>query len=321
MSAQVLELVSPVFLVILTGFIMSRVFPIFKPDAADILIRFSFYVAVPALLIYSLTKTPIERIFHVRYLAIYGGTTLFAFVLMLLVSRFLTHRNLAQSTIIGALCSLTNMGFIGLPLTLALLGQSAVAPATMAILALVIFFYPLTIILINFDNGNDVKLATRLLQVSKEIITNPIILPAIVGTILSIFAISPPKFIDSYFAILQNALTPCALFAIGLSIEFDKIKDNIVGISFITLIKLIALPAFALLLCNFFEIQPLYTVMTVIAVAVPPAKSVFVIANKYGLLPKEAAATISFATMLSMGTLFAWIFILAHLYPSLFFIK
>lgn len=318
MPLEIINLVAPVFLVIITGFLLGRFFHLFKPEAGDILIKFAFYVTVPALLLLVLTTTPIKNILNWNYILVYGGGTLVFFMLITLIAKTFFGKSFAESTIIGSLSSLTNMGFIGLPLTLALFGHRAVAPATLAILLLVIVFYPLMIIFIELSNASTGSTLTKFKKIFLSISTNPIILPAFIGLALSSMNIQFPTLLQNYFKIFENALTPCALFAIGMGIEIDKIKGYFKDLFVLTLIKLIVMPALIFLLAKSLGMSPFYIVLVVIAVAIPPAKSTYVIASQYNVIKDESAATISFATLASIVTLFAWLLFFAKLYPSLF---
>ena len=64
-----------------------------------------------------------------------------------------------------------------------------------------------------------------------------------------------PALLDEY-SVLAGALTPCALFAIGLGLHLDGLRDSAAAAVTLALLKLIALPAVVLALALALGIRP-----------------------------------------------------------------
>ena len=62
-------------------------------------------------------------------------------------------------------------------------------------------------------------------------------------------------------------------------------------------------------------LKPLYLIAAVVCAAVSTAKTVYVLSGEYRCEEPTVAATISLTTLCSIGTLMAWIYVLARLFP------
>jgi malonate transporter len=60
-------------------------------------------------------------------------------------------------------------------------------------------------------------------------------------------------------------------------------------------------------------LNPLYTIAAVICAAVPTAKTTFILAGEYKVEEPLVAATVSITTVLSVATLFGWLYALRTL--------
>jgi len=120
-----------------------------------------------------------------------------------------------------------------------------------------------------------------------------------------------PAPLAAYMNILAAALTPCALFAIGLSLSVDEIRSNFTASIVLAVVKLLIMPLIVYGFCVATGLNPLYTVAAVICAAVPTAKTVYILAGEYKVEQSLVAATVSITTLLSVATLMGWLYALA----------
>jgi predicted permease len=113
--------------------------------------------------------------------------------------------------------------------------------------------------------------------------------------------------------ILAAALTPCALFAIGLGLSLEGIASNLGGSLLLAVVKLVIMPLTVYGLCIALGLNPLYTIAAVICAAVPTAKTAYILAGAYKVEEAMVASTVSITTLLSVGTLLAWLTALSRL--------
>jgi malonate transporter len=117
----------------------------------------------------------------------------------------------------------------------------------------------------------------------------------------------------AYMNIFAGALTPCALFAIGLGLSVDGVRSNLAASAALAAVKLVIMPLVVYGLCVASGLNPLYTVAAVVCAAVPTAKTVYILAGEYKVEEPLVAATVSMTTLLSVVTLLGWLYALSGL--------
>src|SRR6202521_2117167 len=124
---RIADLILPVFAVIVTGWIVGYTGYISRA-LSDALIHFAYNIAMPALLIVTIAQEPARSLLAWRFLIAFGGGSLLCFVLVFVVARAVGRPGLAGSAVQGWAASMTNTGFVGLPILQATYGARAVLP-------------------------------------------------------------------------------------------------------------------------------------------------------------------------------------------------
>ena len=120
-----------------------------------------------------------------------------------------------------------------------------------------------------------------------------------------------PASIVAYLNIFAGALTPCALFAIGLGLSVKEVRLNLTPCAVLTIVKLVIMPSVVYGLSVVLGLNPLYTIAAVVCAAVPTAKTVYILAGEYKVEEPLVAATVSITTLLSVVTLLGWLYALS----------
>jgi malonate transporter len=304
---NVAGLVLPVFAIIVTGWLAGRLGYI--PRAlADGLVHFAYNVAMPALLVVTIAQEPARNLLEWRFLLAFGGGSMLCFALVFVAVRIAFGLSLARSTILGMTSAMTNTGFVALPVLHSIYGQPAVLPAAIATVFVAAVMFPVTVILLEAEaHGGDGKPA-RPATLARQIVLNPMVLATLVGLAWSIAGWRIPAPIAAYLNILAAALTPCALFAIGLGLTLDELRAKLNVAMALTVVKLVLMPLIVYGLCVALGLDRLNTIAAVICAAVPTAKTVYILAGSYKVEEELVAATVSITTLLSVVTLMAWIY-------------
>ena len=313
---EVLSLILPIFALLVTGFIFAQL-NILPEHTAEVLIQFAFHVAVPALLIGVIAQEDAEKLLNLPYIAALGGGIAAMYLAILLGALYVWKQNLGPATMLTLTSVASNSGFVALPILHATLGHKGVLPAAIAnIIVVTVFLF--TVPLLERAHAQEAGERESIIAALQRIALNPVILGTLIGIAWAMTGLGLPKVVSAYFNLLAGALTPCALFAIGMSIRLDALRERGAMIIFSSLVKLVALPVLVLLLCHLFELDPLYTIAAVVCAAVPTAKTTFMLASQYGQPEEPVADTISVTTLASTLTLILWLLLLAHLYPAPF---
>jgi malonate transporter and related proteins len=305
---QTANLVLPVFAVIVTGWLAGALGYISR-SLADGLVHFAYNVAMPALLFVTIAQEPARKLLEWRFLLAFGGGSALCFALVYLAVRIGWRRDLASSTMFGMTAAMTNTGFVALPVLQAIYGQPAVLPAAIATLFVAVVMFPATVILLEIDGRGPRGPSADAAALAKQIVLNPMVLSTLVGLAWSVAGLPLPAPVTAYMNIIAGALTPCALFAIGLGLSVEAVRSNLAASAALAVVKLVAMPLLVYGLCVACGLNPLYT----IAAVMPTAKTVYILAGEYKVEEPLVASTVSMTTLFSVVTLLGWLYALSGL--------
>ena len=308
---QVADLVLPVFAIIVTGWLAGWLGYISR-SLADGLVHFAYNVAMPALLFVTIAQEPARNLLEWRFLLAFGGGSILCFVLVLMAVRIGWGRDLRSGTMFGMSAAMTNTGFVALPILHAIYGQPAVLPAAIATLFVAAVMFPVNGVLLEIGSGRHGSSASATL-LAKQIVLNPMVLSTALGLMWTIAGLPLPAPMVAYLNIFAGALTPCALFAIGLGLSVDGLRSNLAASAVLAAVKLVIMPLVVYGLCVAVGLNPLYTIAAVVCGAVPTAKTVYILAGEYKVEEPLVAATVSMTTLLSVVTLLGWLYALSGL--------
>jgi malonate transporter and related proteins len=303
---EVVDLVLPVFAVIVTGWLAGQLGYIAR-SLADGLVHFAYNVAMPALLFVTVAQEPARHLLEWRFLLAFGGGSILCFALVLMAVRVGCGRDLRSGTMFGMSAAMTNTGFVALPILHAVYGKPAVLPAAIATLFVAAVMFPLNVILLEIGPGRHGSSVSASLLL-KQIVLNPMVLSTTIGLMWTIAGLPLPAPLVAYMNIFAGALTPCALFAIGLGLSVDGLRSNLAASAVLAAVKLVIMPFIVYGLCVVLGLNPLYTVAAVVCGAVPTAKTVYILAGEYKVEKPLVAATVSMTTLLSVVTLLGWLY-------------
>jgi len=311
-SVRIADLILPVFAVIVTGWIVGYTGYLSRA-LSDALIHFAYNIAMPALLIVTIAQEPGHSLINWRFLVAFGGGSLLCFILVFGIMSIQVPRSLASRTMYGMAASMTNTGFVALPVLQAIYGPRAVLPAAIATVFVAVVMFPAAVILLELGQRNAHGSPTAPMVTVRHVVANPMVISTLIGMLLSVLDLRMPGPVTAYFGILADALTPCALFAIGLGLSIDGLRANIGRASLLSLVKLIIMPLIVYGLSMCLGLDPLYTIAAVICAAVPTAKTVYILAGEYRCEEMMVASTVSMTTLASVISLVVWLYGLSGL--------
>jgi malonate transporter and related proteins len=309
---RIADLILPVFAVILTGWIVGYTGYLSR-SLSDALIHFSYNIAMPALLIVTIAQEPAHSLINWRFLVAFGGGSLLCFILVFGIMSIQVSRGLPSRTMHGMAASMTNTGFVALPVLQAVYGPRAVLPAAIATVFVAVVMFPVAVILLELGQRDAHGSRTAPMVTVKHVVLNPLVISTLIGTLWSVLGLRIPGPVTAYFGILADALTPCALFAIGLGLSIDGLRANFGQASMLSVVKLVIMPLIVYGLSVSLGLDPLYTIAAVVCAAVPTAKTVYILAGEYHCEEMMVASTVSMTTLASVISLVLWLYALSGL--------
>ncbi|PRY05077.1 AEC family transporter [Paraburkholderia sp. BL25I1N1] len=297
----------PIFAIILTGWVAGASGYMPRALAAP-LMRFAYYVAMPALVFLTIADESLHSLLDWRFLAAFGGGSMICFVAVMMFVRTAWSAGVAKSGMLAAAVSMTNTGFVALPILKSLFGQPGVLAAAIATVFVGAVMFPILVLLLEigrYDTSGNIRTAALLRQIA----TNPVILATIFGLLASILGLKLYGPAVSFLTILGEALTPCALFAIGLDLTIAELRERLGLYALLTALKLAIMPLVVYGLCLAAGLDRTATIAAVVCAAVPTAKSAYVLAVEYDVEKNVVGAVISMSTLFSVLTLLAWLYV------------
>lgn len=289
----------PFFALIALGYFAGRT-RFFTEEATAYLTKFVFYFALSAMLFNFAANLSLAEIFDPGFvwaylwgcLIVYLIATAFAFWRGLSVSEAAVE---AQVAIIG------NVGFLGIPMFIVLLGEASAGPMLMILATDLIVFSSLIVILITGSREGRVSWGI-LRTLGLGLLKNPMIVSISLGIAWSATGWALPAPVNETLAILGAAATPGALFAIGASLA-GKSAERIQIAGWLTFCKLVLHPgAVALSALVLFPVEPFAAMVMIAASSLPVAGNVYMLAQHYGVAPQRVSAAILVSTVVSVVT-------------------
>lgn len=290
----------PFFALIGLGYAAGRT-RFFTPEATAYLTKFVFWFALSAMLFNFAATLSLAEILDWRFIGAYlwGCAVVYLLATAAGMARGLP---VAESAVEAQVAVIGNVGFLGLPMFVLLLGPESAGPMLMVLATDLIVFSSLIVILITGSREGRVS-ARTLRTVGLGLVRNPMIVSIVLGLLWSASGRQLWQPVGEFLSILGAAATPGALFAIGASLA-GKTAERISVAGWLTFCKLVLHPAaVALAALVIFPLDdPFAATVMISAAALPVAGNVYMLAQHYGVAPQRVSAAILVSTAASIVT-------------------
>lgn len=273
----------------------------FPPEATAWLTRFVFFFALSAMLFRFAATLHVSDIFDPNFALAYLLGTGCVYLLVTIVA-LLRGQSMALAAIEAQAGVIGNVGFLGVPMLVALMGPAAAGPVMMVLSVDLVVFGSLIVVLVTLARGD--RAMSRIPgRVLAGLARNPMIVSIVAGLAWSMTGLSLWGPVDGFLELLGSAATPGALFAIGASLA-ERSAERISVAVWLSVSKLalhpLAVGTAAILV---FGVQPFSAAVMIAAAAMPTAGNVYMLAQHYDLAPRRASAAILVSTTISVVTL------------------
>jgi len=301
---EVLKAVVPIFGIIILGYILIKI-RFLSQDFINELNKFVYFVALPSLLFYKISKSSFEENLNINLILAAIISTIIVISISYIVCKILNLKDTKKGVFIQATFR-GNVAYIGFAISLAIFGGKALEVAGL----FAGFYIPLTnifaILILTYFGKANVKCYT-LPCIAYDILKNPIVLSSAAGIFFSKFNLFIPEILDKFLDIISCTALPLALLVIGGNISFEKIKEEFFIPSLTSFFKLILLPAILLFITKFINIKSFDLKIGVILLSTPTAITSFVFAKELKGDEDLASSAIVFSTALSVITIPLWL--------------
>ena len=274
----------PILLLLLLGFTLKRtkaIDEVFVKQANGLI----FNIALPVLLFFAISSKDITESFDLLFVASGVLGTLLLVVFLVVFSKRVP---IQQRGVFIQGAYRGNKAIVAVALSVAAYGE-AILPSLAVYIAVVTTIYNLVAVWVLNSTG-----------ALKRIITNPIIIGIILGSLASLTKIQIPAVAISTGAYISAMTLPIALICVGANIKLSSLRTNSSLVSIATLIKLVLSPLLIVSIGWLLGVRGDYLVILFFMSAAPTASASYVMAQEMTNSGELAAEIIAMTTAVSV---------------------
>ena len=264
-----------------------------------------YYVTLPLMCYRAIAVSDLSAMFDTPYLLYMAAGILALYALAALFVPMLCKENKRRGVLILGVFR-SNDAIFGLPVAAALLGADHLGLMSVTISMSVPLFGILAVVAMERYRGEQVRVGQMLLRMIK----NPLLIACFAGFVVNLLNIEFPDVVQKPIDSLAAVTSPLAFILLGGTISFAAVKKNRAAITAISLIRLLLSPLVtvaALLLLGF---RGEFIVVALIIFGAPVAMLTYSMAVGMGADDELAGTLVAVTSVLSIVTMFIFIFAL-----------
>lgn len=309
---HILEIIAPVFGLIIVGIVLRRV-GFLKDVDVDVLNKLTFYVALPSLVVYNLLNAELSELFDFRIIM---GMYLAMIMLMVLTYSFgtLLKINWQKKAVLMMATLRSNMAYIGLPILLNAFGESIVGKVSVILGLLSPGMYVLAVISAAVcEQGSaseKMSFANLVRGMVYTVVRTPIVVAVVIAIVLSSLQVSMPALLMQILSSLAQMALPIALLGIGASISIERLKGDLFMTIIVAFFKLVVLGCIGYVILSWLGVSEFDRAVGTLLLSMPTAVITYVVADGLGADRELAASSIVMTTVVSSVTISIWLYVL-----------
>ena len=292
----------PVFGLVLCGWGAGRT-RLVGTESSDALNQFVYYFALPAMLFAAVARGSLEQIFNLPFLAGVVAATLACAAAGFALSAWISGGSPQEHSLRALNASFSNTGYLGIPLVSVAYGPEAALPAAMATVATNVMLFAGSLTLLElFDwrhSAHGRGIARALLSTGRS----PLIWPIALAIALVAADLTLPVPVMRLADLLAGAAGPAALFALGVFVSRQSMREGMAAAWPGVTLKLALHPLIAAaIFYGLLNVDPLWAKVAVVGASLPLGATAFVLAQRYKVLEVETSCSAVLSTALSVLT-------------------
>ncbi len=308
---EILNIALPFFGLILLGVVAGRIWKNGEEGLAWLNI-YVLYFALPPLIFMIVAQTPLEKLANPMFVVATAGATTTCFLLMVFTARYFYGAALREATLMGTAAAYGNIGYMGLPLSVAFFGQSAGVPAALVFCFDIIVLFVLTAVFAGLEDGTQKKMQV-LGKILWDVCTHPFNIATLLGALATAVKWQPSGALLTIVDMLMHSAAPVALFAMGVTVSLRGKPVLNRELATLGVIKIILHPALALAAVYLFvSADSTWLQVAVMMAALPTATNAFILARQYNAYVAGAGASVITTTAVSVITIPLIVYALKH---------
>ena len=327
MSHIILYAIVPIVVVMLAGYISGKK-GIFNGEDAKKFNKVVLDYALPAALFVSIAQASRDMLYKDLKLSLVSLVVIMAcFMGVYFIYKYCFKNNTGADAAISALISGSpTIGFLGFAVLEPIFGATPAVALVVAIVGIVVnaVGIPVGLSLLNASlekekaaSGKGGKKESGWAPVIHAL-EQPVAWAPILAVVWVLVGIPWPEWASPSFDLIAKANASMAVFSAGITLSSIKVVINwqaILG----SILKLIVMPALALIGGIVCDMDPLNIKMLVVACALPPAFSGIIIADEYDTYVATGTSSLTLSVILFIGFCPLWIWITDRVLSGVWF--
>ncbi len=301
-----LSAITPVFLIILTGYLMFR-FRVVGESVWSAIEHICFYLLFPFLIIRTLSRADLGSVPVMDFMTVIVVAILGMSALLILIQALVWRRHPESGPSFSSIFQGATRfhGFVAIAVIGPLYGDAGVTLAALALAIMVPLLNVISVIVLSVYGRSKEK--PDLTGVLKKVLTNPLIIACGAGLFFNWIGI-PDVLFDTIDIIGAGGLG-LGLLAVGAGMKMDKAAQHKLLLTIGVLTRLIGMPAIVIGMSWLLGLDGLPRTVAIIAGAVPTAASAYVMARKMGGDAELMSSIVTFQVIVAFFTLPLFIYI------------
>ena len=214
---MIFAVVIPIFLLLFLGYLTVKINLLNKVQI-DSVGAFVIKIALPALLLHALASKNLKDIWFPSYFLVYAGMTFVLFCLTFWIASKFFKNTQPHSTILSMGACMSNTGLIGTAVLTLLMGNHATTYISLVVIIESMLLIPAVLVIAEMGLQKQTDLRSIVKNTAQTLFKNPLFISVILGITCATLHIQLPRYLDQILAMLGQAASPLALFAIGGSL-------------------------------------------------------------------------------------------------------
>ncbi|MEM0991077.1 MAG: AEC family transporter [Pseudomonadota bacterium] len=306
-ALQLLGIVTPVFLVVAAGYAAVRL-RYFQDSLIDGLVRYAVNFAVPCLLFLSMTRIDLATAVKGEALIAFFTAGTICFLGAMAASRIVWKRRPGEGVAVGFVSFFPNVVMLGIPIAERAFGAQAMGAVFGVIAFHSIYNYFIGFIAMELVRRDSAGLISALARASVTTFKNPLMIGLVSGMAVNLAGIPVQGVVLSALDMVAASALPAALFSLGGVLTRYALQDHMGEALMVGVFTLILHPGLGWLIAGpVLGLEQVYVQAVVILAAMPAGINGYIFASLYDRAVGTAAASALITTVLSIGTITAWL--------------
>ncbi len=307
-SVNALFIIAPIFGIVLIGW-GAALAGLISDKVSDGLSEYVFAIAVPALIVSTLTRPGMTGEVAWSYWFSYFGGAAVSWTLGTLIAGRRAGVERRGAILHGFAASQSNTVFVGVPMILQAYGEEGAFPLFMLLAVHLPLMMGCATFLIESDS--DKPILARLKGLALVLLRNPIFLALAVGMVMKATGLVPTGIPKALIEAFAGTASTCALVALGAGLKRYRVLFDLKGATVIALLKNILHPlAVWGLAFHVFSMPVAYAGVATLFAAMPVGINAYLMAVRYRTETGMIAASVLVSTLLAPITTLLWLAVL-----------